>query len=610
MHILVINCGSSSIKASVVQEPQGRHMIQAKAQRLGQEGASTIQIGDGEAFECPSTHKGALDVLIPKILEQLDGETIDGVGHRVVHGAEAFTEPVRIDEEVIAKIQEIVPLAPLHNPANVAGIRAAQALLPDAVHVAVFDTAFHTTIPRRAHTYAIPVELAKRHGIRRYGFHGTSHAFVAGRAAAYMQDDVRNLRIITCHLGSGCSVAAVEYGRSVETSMGMTPLEGVVMGTRSGDLDPGAILHLMRAEGMSVDEVDTLLNRKSGLAGLSGVGNDMRDIEERASQGDEAARKAIQVFCHSVRKYIGAYAAVMGGVDAIVFTAGIGEHSEVVRHRIAQRLDFLGARFDEDRNRDASVSQEDPVADISSDISRVKMFVVATDELRAIAEHTSKLVRDADSLAHSERTIPVAISARHMHLTQEHVEALFGEGHQLQELRPLSQPGQFACKETVTLIGPKRSIEKVRVLGPVRSKSQVEISRTDEFHLGIDAPVRASGDVANSPGITLEGTDGRRVDLKQGVICAWRHIHMTPDDAEYFGVNDRDIVEVEVGHGGGRNLTFGDVLVRVKGTYALEMHIDTDEGNAAELSRSAEGVLRGTEGTARLKRRNVKYDKP
>lgn len=608
MHILVINCGSSSIKAAVVHEQTGKRAVELKVERLGQNGQATAKFNDEAPVSCPDTPEEALEMLIPQIIERLGESTIDGVGHRVVHGGEAFSEPVRVTDDVIAKIEEITPLAPLHNPANLAGIYTAQKLLPDVCHVAVFDTAFHSTMPKRARTYALPSELTKKHGIRRYGFHGTSHAFVSQRAADFLEDDVRNLRIITCHLGSGCSVAAVEYGRSVETSMGMTPLEGVVMGTRSGDLDAGILLHLMRAEGMDADAIDHMLNRESGLKGLSGVGNDMRDIEQRASEGDEACRAAIQVFSHSVRKYIGAYAAVMGGVDAIVFTAGIGQNSEVVRHRIAQRLDFLGARLHEDRNRDADVSQENPVALISNDVSRAKLLVVATDELRAIAEHTAKLAKEMDALAHTERTIPVAISARHMHLTQEHVEALFGEGHQLTELRPLSQPGQFACKETVTLIGPKRSIEKVRVLGPARSKTQVEISRTDEFHLGIDAPVRASGDIANSPGIILEGSEGRRVNLKQGVICAWRHIHMTPEDAEYFGVNDRDVVEVEVGQSGTRSLTFGDVLVRVKASYALEMHIDTDEGNAAELSRHSEGALIGTEGTARLTKRKVKYD--
>ncbi len=610
MHILVVNCGSSSIKAAVLSHESGETVCSLKAERLGQPGQSRARINDGESFECSPEIEKALAELLPRLMEALPEDAqVQGVGHRMVHGGETFDEPVRVTDELIEQLEALTPLAPLHNPANLAGIEVARRLWPDLCHVAVFDTAFHSTLPRRARTYALPEELANKHGIRRYGFHGTSHDYVAQKAAEYLEDDVRNLRIITCHLGSGCSMAAVEYGRSVETSMGMTPLEGLVMGTRSGDLDPGVVLHMMREEGLSVDEIDTLLNRESGLKGLSGVGNDMRDIEERASQGDERCRMAIQVFCHHVRKYIGSYAAVMGGVDAIVFTAGIGENSEVVRHRIAQRLDFLGARLDEELNRDAKVSHETPVVNIGNRRSRVALLVVATNELHAIAQHTAHLVQQRDVTSGEGRTIPVAVSARHMHLTQESVEALFGEGHQLTELRPLSQPGQFACEETVTLIGPKRTIENVRVLGPARSLNQVEISRTDEFFLGVDAPVRASGDVANTPGITLMGTEGRKLELKQGVICAWRHIHMTPDDAEYFGVQDKDIVEVEVGQETGRRVIFGDVLVRVSPKYKLEMHIDTDEGNAAELARGgAAGALISTDGVARLRTRRIRYD--
>lgn len=607
MHILVINCGSSSIKAAIVNHKDGSHAAELKAERLGQEGKSRARLNDQEYESCSSDVSEVLKAFIPRMLECVEEGSVEGVGHRVVHGGESFSGPTRIDDEVEKELEALIPLAPLHNPANLAAIRVARELLPELCHVAIFDTAFHSTLPRRAKTYAIPQELAQKHGIRRYGFHGTSHAYVAQKAADFLEDDLRNLRIITCHLGSGCSVTAVEYGRSVETSMGMTPLEGVVMGTRSGDIDPGVLLHLMREEGLSVDQLDHILNKESGLKGLSGVGNDMRDIEQRASEGDEASRMAIQVFCHEVRKYIGAYAAVMGGVDAIVFTAGIGQNSEVVRHRIAQRLDFLGARLEEELNRDAQVSHENPVAEIHNRRSRVALLVVATDELHAIAQHTAHLAQQRDQVE-GERTIPVAVSARHVHLCQETVEALFGEGYTLTELRPLSQPGQFACNETVTLVGPKRTLEGVRILGPVRSDDQVEISRTDEFYLGLDAPVRASGDVANTPGITLQGTEDRSVYIKEGVICAWRHIHMTPDDAEYFGVSDRDVVEMEVGHGTGRRMVFGDVLVRVKASYKLEMHIDTDEGNAAELPRHSEGVLHSTDASARLRKRSVKYD--
>ncbi len=605
MHVLVVNCGSSSLKSDVIDTESGAHVVSARVERIGD--GATCSIDGGESETCAgANHHAALADLLPRLMERLpEGASIGGVGHRVVHGGERFKHPTLISDDVVAAIEEMVPLAPLHNPNNLAGIRATRELLPDVPQVAVFDTAFHSTLPGRARRYAIPEELVEKHNLRRFGFHGISHAFVAKRAAAFLNDDIRNLRIITCHLGNGASVCAVEYGRSAETSMGMTPLEGLVMGTRSGDLDPGIILQLMRAEGLSVDDVDDLLNRQSGLAGLSGVGNDMRDIEERAANGDENCRHAIQVFAHRLRKYIGAYAAAMGGVDAIVFTAGIGENSSVVRHRVAQRLDFLGARIDEDLNREAAATDDNPVVEISTRHSRTRLLVVRTDEQLSIAQEAAKLVRHQQDTTGS-RTIPVAISARHVHLTQEIVEKLFGPGYQLTERNPLSQPNQFAANETVTVVGPKRRLENVRILGPTRSKNQVEISRTDEFFLGIDAPVRASGDVASSPGCTLIGPAGE-VTLEEGVICAWRHIHMTPQDAEHFGVKDKDVVEVAI-QSNGRDLIFGDVLVRVSPKYKLEMHIDTDEGNAADLPRHSEAMLVETDSVAQLQRRATRFD--
>ncbi|MEE2788237.1 MAG: acetate/propionate family kinase [Myxococcota bacterium] len=599
MFVLVINCGSSSVKCDIIQVFDGARVGGASAERVGTE-ACTVTIDDFEAQPIPGAgHATVLQVLVPKIIDQYQ---VNAVGHRVVHGGAVFDAPILIDDTMISKIEALSSLAPLHNPANVEGILAARACLPMVPHVAVFDTAFHATLPRRAQAYALPAGLVQKHGIRRYGFHGPSHQWVARRAAEWLEDHIDDLRIITCHLGNGASVCAVEYGRSVETSMGMTPLEGLVMGTRCGDIDPGIIVSLMRAEGLDADGVDSLLNRRSGLGGLSGVGHDLRDIEQRAADGDEACRLAIQVFAHRLRKYIGAYAAVMGGVDAIVFTGGIGENSALIRHRVAQRLDFLGAHLDEERNREATVSDEAPVFDIARPNSRNALLVIRTDEARAIAEATAKIVRghhDVDG----QLTIPIAISARHIHLTDEAVEALFGRGHTLTPTKPLSQPGQYACEERLTIIGPKRSIEGVRVLGPTRPKCQVEISRTDEFFIGIDAPVRNSGDVENSPGVTLEGPNGR-LTLTEGLICARRHIHMTPDDAQAFGVQDRDVVEVAV-DSDGRDLVFGDVLIRVKSTYALEMHVDTDEANAAEIRSGSVGVLSATAATARLRRRRA-----
>lgn len=601
MNILVLNAGSSSVKAAVINPINGKRELEMSAERLLDH--PIISFCDGTTIELQS--KGpdrAIAVCLEALKDKLSQMDIAGVGHRVVHGGEAFDRATRITDEVEGQIEALNPLAPLHNPVNLSGIRAARALFPDVDHFAVFDTAFHQSLPNRAKTYAMPKALMEKHGIRRYGFHGTSHHYVAAKAARFLGTEARNLRIISCHLGSGCSVTAVEFGRSIETSMGMTPLEGLVMGTRSGDIDPGIIDYLRREEGLDTATIDDILNRKSGLEGLSGSGNDMRTILEKASAGDADCQLALQVFTHRLRKYIGAYAATMGGVDAIVFTGGIGENSPVIRHRASQRLDFLGAIINEDKNTAIKLSDTNAVAEFSMQHSRVKLLAVRTDEQLAIARQCGKLLDRADTV-NSLPTIPVAISARHIHLRQETVDVLFGEGHQLTLRKWLSQPGQFAAEETVAVVGPRNTIERVRVLGPVRSKDQLEISRTDEFFLGIDAPVRESGKVENTPGCKLIGPAGE-FNLEDGVICAWRHIHMTPEDAEVFGVQDRDVVEVEVGSGD-RSLTFGNVLIRVSPKYKLEMHIDTDEGNAAEISSGDAGVLFQTDGSGVLRKRKV-----
>ena len=588
MNILVINCGSSSIKMEVIDTQTADRILAAKISRVD-ETHPVLKLTGNEAINCPeSGHEASLRFSFPRILEALGDKKLDGVGHRVVHGGELFQEATSIDDEVLSQIEDLSELAPLHNPVNARGIAIARTQWSDLPHIAVFDTAFHSSLPHRAQAYAIPTELSEKYSIRRYGFHGTSHQYVCRAAADFMGLPMRELRLISCHLGSGASVAAVEYGRSIETSMGMTPLEGLVMGSRSGDVDAGVLTYLMKKEGLDFNRLDEMLNRESGLMGIAGD-NDMRDIEERAEKGDEKSRLAIQVFAHRLRKYIGAYAAVMGGVDAIIFTGGIGENSAVIRERAAQRLEFLGAILDEDANRDADLDAEKLIADISTANSRCKLLVVPTDEQFEIARQTAAIISEQFKIKDAQSQIPIAISARHVHLTQEAVEQLFGKGYQLTKYKDLSQPGQFAANERLSLVGPKNAIERVRILGPTRSKNQVEISRTDEFFLGIDAPIRASGHVENTPGIKLVGPAGT-LTLKEGVICAWRHIHMTPEDAKHFGVEDKDVVEVRVNHPE-RRLTFGNVLIRVSPKYKLEMHIDTDEGNAAELSRGATGIL-------------------
>ncbi|MBZ0268258.1 acetate kinase, partial [bacterium] len=332
-------------------------------------------------------------VALEEVLARLSGDggvlerpgMLGGVGHRLVHGGESFSEPVLVDDAVIDAVRRNIPLAPLHNPANLLGLEVGRKLLPGVPQVGVFDTAFHQRMPRAAYLYALPYELYEEHRIRRYGFHGTSHAYVARRAAAVLQRPAADLRIITCHLGNGASMAAVRGGRSVDTSMGFTPLEGLVMGTRPGDFDPAIVLFLQESLGMSAAEAGTLLNKKSGLLGLTGRTNDMREIETAAAGGDERARIAIEVYCHRVKKTIGAYTAVLGEVDALVFTAGVGENSPLVREKSVDGLAAMGYAIDGKRNAAATGGTE---ADISASGSRARVLVVPTDEEGAIAEET------------------------------------------------------------------------------------------------------------------------------------------------------------------------------------------------------------------------------
>lgn len=318
------------------------------------------------------------------VIDSLD--RIAAVGHRVLHGGMKFSDSVLIEPAVMAAIEEYIELGPLHNPANILGIEACAELMPDVPQVAVFDTGFHQTMPAAAYLYGLPYEAYEKHGIRRYGFHGISHRFVSHRAAHLMGGQQEDLRVITCHLGNGASVAAIKNGKCMDTSMGLTPLEGLMMGTRCGEIDPAIVPYLMKKTGMTTDEIDAYMNKQSGLLGLSGVSNDVRDIEEAALGGNERANIALEVYCYRVRKYIGSYAAAMGGVDAIVFTAGLGENSISMRSRICRDLEFLGAHLDPDKNTVRGKEQE-----ISADGAPVKIFVIPTNEELVIARDAMDL---------------------------------------------------------------------------------------------------------------------------------------------------------------------------------------------------------------------------
>ena len=397
MKILVINAGSSSLKYQLMDPDTGDVFAKGLCERIGIDGRLTHKVPatDGKyEFSIPMpTHAEAIQAVMDALLSPEHGVIksmgeIDAVGHRVVHGGEAFSTSVLIDGKVMQAIRDCIPLAPLHNPANITGIEACQKVMPGVPMAAVFDTAFHQTMPEKAFTYALPYEYYEKDKVRRYGFHGTSHRYVSARAADMLGKPLEQLRIITCHLGNGSSIAAVDHGRSVDTSMGFTPLAGVPMGTRSGDLDAGILEYLMNKYNLDIKEMLNVLNKKSGVLGVSGVSSDFRDLGTAAAEGNHQAKLALDTFCYSVKKFVGAYAAAMGGVDAIVFTAGVGENDAATRMAIASGLEFMGVKMDEDAN---NIRGKEAI--ISAVESKVKVLLVPTDEELMIAKDTAALVR-------------------------------------------------------------------------------------------------------------------------------------------------------------------------------------------------------------------------
>ncbi|MFE2692865.1 acetate kinase [Streptomyces mirabilis] len=393
--VLVLNSGSSSVKYQLLDMRDRSRLAMGLVERIG-EGTSRLKhtaltTGDTRQTIGPiADHAAALKAVAEELAKDglgLDSPELAAIGHRVVHGGQRFTAPTVIDEAVLDEIERLIPVAPLHNPANLTGIRTAQALRPDLPQVAVFDTSFHTTMPEPAARYAIDVQTADEYRIRRYGFHGTSHAYVSRATAELLGKAPEDVNVIVLHLGNGASASAVRGGRCVDTSMGLTPLEGLVMGTRSGDVDPAVIFHLMRVGGMSTDEIDTLLNKKSGLIGLCGD-NDMREIRRRVDEGDEQARLAFDIYIHRLKKYIGAYYAVLGRVDAVAFTAGVGENAAPVREAAVAGLEELGLAVDADLN----AARGDGPRLVSPEGARVAVAVVPTDEELEIATQTYALV--------------------------------------------------------------------------------------------------------------------------------------------------------------------------------------------------------------------------
>ncbi len=397
MKILVINTGSSSLKYQLIDTMNETVLAKGNCDRIGIENSfikHTKMGADAVVIEKDmANHKVAIQQVLNVLTDKEIGvisemSEIAAVGHRVVHGGEKFHESVIIDDEVMTALRACIELAPLHNPPNIIGIEACKEVMPNTPMVAVFDTAFHQTMPKHAYLYALPYEIYEKYGVRKYGFHGTSHKYVANRAAEILGKPIEELKMITCHLGNGASVCAVKNGKSIETSMGFTPLAGLAMGTRCGTIDPAVISYLMSKEKMSVKDINDYLNKKSGVLGISGVSSDFRDIEAAANEGNERAALAIEIFCYRVKKYIGEYAAVMDGIDVIVFTAGIGENNPLVRRKILTGLDYMGIDIDWDKNE-----VKGKETNISAPTSKITTLVIPTNEELAIARETFKLLK-------------------------------------------------------------------------------------------------------------------------------------------------------------------------------------------------------------------------
>lgn len=399
MKILVINCGSSSLKYQLIDMENESVLAKGLVERIGIEGSILTQKANGDKYiiEQPmNDHKDAIKLVLGALVDKEHGvisnmSEISAVGHRVVHAGEKYSNSALINDEVMKALEDCVKLAPLHNPPNIIGIEACKSLMPETPMVAVFDTAFHQTIPEYAYIYPLPYELYTEYGVRKYGFHGTSHKYVSHVAAEMLGKNINDLKIITCHLGNGASLAAIKNGVCVETSMGFTPLEGIAMGTRSGSIDPAIINFLMKELNITIDEVDNILNKKSGVYGISGVSSDFRDIEKAAAEGNNRAQLALDVFHYKVRKYIGSYAAAMGGVDCVVFTAGLGENSADTRELACKGLEFLGIEIDKAVNN--ATRGEAKV--ISTSSSKVTVLTIPTDEELMIARDTKEIIATA-----------------------------------------------------------------------------------------------------------------------------------------------------------------------------------------------------------------------
>lgn len=597
--VLVVECSATTLRYGYYDTECEFHNRAGSIEGLGNPSAEHVQstLRGKTSTAVPGTPAGALEALLGSLTKP-DGplagvEALSVIAHRLIFGGEGRDRPALIDDALTAELRR-APAAPPELQANLEALDACRRLAPSVPQVAVYDTGFFQSMPPTAFLYALPYELYREGGVRRYGSHGLTHHQAALLAADCLETPLEELRLVSCRLDDTTSVCAIGQGRAVEGSSGLSVAGELPGPTSVGALGPGAVFRIVRQKGLSLEAAERLLTGESGLAALSGTSGDLRDLVVASEEGNERAALALDVWAHAVRKCIGAYVAALGGLDALLFTGRYGETEARLRAKVCEGLEGLGPELDARLNQ-APEASTNGASDIAAARSSARILLLSTDEPRmAASEALSVIGREALAAVFRRRRqpIPIGISAHHIHLTQPHVEALFGAGHQLTFRAPLTQPGQYACEETVTLVGPKGKVQRVRVLGPIRPETQVEISRTEEFQLGIDAPIRASGDLAGTPGLQVDGPAGA-VDLGRGVICAARHVHMSPEDALRFRVRDKDRIIVRVE--GKRGISFRDVLVRVHPDFRLDMHVDTDEGNAAELDQNAVGYMEAVE---------------
>ena len=399
MKVLVINAGSSSIKYQLIDMQNEKLLAKGLVERIGGKGSQLTHKVNGKATEIVKSlenHAQGLELILKTLVDKEIGvinslTEISAIGHRVLHGGDKYSKATLINNEVLNNLKDLIPLGPLHMPANIQGIEACESVMPGVANVAIFDTAFHTSMPDYAYMYAVPYSWYKDYGVRKYGFHGTSHEYVSGEVARVMNKKIEDLRIISCHIGNGASICAIQNGKCIDTSMGFTPLEGLVMGTRCGDIDPAVVEYIMNKTNLSISEVLNILNKKSGLLGLSGISNDIRDVIKEMNEGNLQAKLAINKFVYSIKKYIGSYAAIMGGVDVIVFTAGTGENRDEIRYEIMKGMEYLGVEFDEEANKNFIRGEN---FKIPKDSSKVAVYIIPTDEELSIARQTKYVVEN------------------------------------------------------------------------------------------------------------------------------------------------------------------------------------------------------------------------